>query len=254
MKKTVRRLGLSVLLIGCVLHPLAGLGEDNEPMLQRLFSWMRPFGHYEGRLSDAVAKSTQKSGMSDTLSRVFLVGADSSAIIEWIPGRGADDLVTCPDGHTVFLRRGKVIEVADFKGSGNELRIPDTATPITGIRVKTLYGCITTTPETVNGQSLWIEREAGTHGLMDYADGRLKDRPLPRELQAYPPETIGSALRKLQGIRADSRHAWVRDQKLLLGEAGNDDRARIVDSDFPFSGYPAWLGYSDILMVIGLMD
>jgi hypothetical protein len=235
--------------------PALSHAEVDEGLLQRLFRLIRPSGTYEGRLSDVLAKATQRSGIADTLPRVLLVDHRTGGIVEWVRGRGAVEPVVCPDGRTLVVRRGTRIERTEITIANGQAIPPGGATPVPDILVRQIFGCAPVPGEDATTWDLWVENTAGEFLTVRLSKGTASVGVLPDAFRSDPPRDAGLALRRLQGIRTDGLSAMVRDAKLVVERYNaTGTSSGPLPVQMPVTGDPAWLGDTDWIVVTGLQN
>ncbi len=236
--------------------PAPSYAEADESLLQRLFRLLRPSGKYKGRLSDVLAKATQRSGgIADTLPRVLLVNRRSGETVEWVRGRGTVEPVVCPDGRTLVVRRGSRIERTEITITNGRALVPGAATPLPDIMVRQIFGCTPVAGGDARSWDLWVENIAGEFLTVRLTKGTSSLGVLPEAFRSDPPRDTGLALRRLQGIRADGLTAMVRDAKLVVEfykDTGSSSTPLPVQ--MPVTGDPVWLGESNWIVVTGLQN
>jgi hypothetical protein len=233
--------------------PALSYADVDEGLLQRLFRLVRPSGKYDGRLSDVLAKATQRSGIANTLPRVLLVHGDTGESVEWIRGRGAVEPVVCPDGRTLVLRRGTRVERTEVTITNGQLVLPAAASAVSDVAVRQIFGCTPAPGEKGNSWQLWVENAAGQFQTLRFSGDTSSVGTLPDAFRSDSPGDTCLALRKLQGVRSDGVSAMVRDGRLVL-EPPNGSRTVALPVRMPVTGTPAWLGDTGWLVVIGLQD
>lgn len=249
-----RRLLVALVCLGTLSAlPSPAPAKTDESLLQRLFRLLRPAAKYEGRLSDVLAKATQRSGVADTLPRVLFVDRRSGTVLEWVRGRGSVEPVVCPDGRTVVLRRGSNLERAQVGIDSGKVRLPDAGTPVAGAVARQLFACTQVVGAPPGTWEIWIETAAGELRTVKMGTAAASPAEVPQPFRADPQGDVGPALRKLQGVRADGLCAQVRDARLVVETSGTTD-VKSLSLPMPVTGDPAWLGDSDWIVVTGLLD
>lgn len=230
------------------------LAENNESLWKRLYTLLRPFGTYKGDLSVAVSKATEKSGIGDILPRIILVDYANDKMNEWRPGRGTVEPAVCPDGKTVYMRRGQQLEYAVFDINESGLAAVQALVKLEGINVKHLYACTKDIREGSMGHLLWVQFSENQYGNIYHDNETIENRDLPSDLASQDPYKIMKGLSKLQGVREDGRHVWIRDRKLVVAVNPSHVNPEKYFHEYLFAGDPAWIGTTDYLIVTGLKD
>jgi hypothetical protein len=228
---------------------------DDETLLQHIFRLLHPFGTYHGPLSNAVAKATQKGGLSDTLPRVLVVKWPTGVSLEWAPLRGAVEPVVCPDARTVMVRRGDALEYATIDVSSEPVRLSAVSTSIRTPGVRKLYGCTQSGASKQLKTELWVESTNGEIGIVKTDVQNSSISPLPVDTNTFPAMFAATAVQKLQSVRGDGTSVYVRGKSLVFAApAQGGESSAVVTAPFPFDGTPAWVGDSDYLVVTERKD
>lgn len=245
------------------LPTIAGALAD-EPLLTRLYRLIRP-GASQGqhdkkqsqqnkRLSDFLARATQRGAPTESLTRILLIDVRTGARFEWVRGRGATEPVICPDRRTLVVRRGNtaVTSTIDLATPGAPKFTEPT--PVADLVVRQIFACTHSAARNA-GPDLWIERDTGDVATVSLLTTPRIEGPVPEALRAEWSDNSGPALRRFQGLRADGLAAVALDGRLVLErEVDGHVESRILAIDMPVAGDPAWLGDSDWLVVTGLKD
>lgn len=249
--------GVATAVLASVLAgtPALSIAEADEGLLQRLFRLLRPSGKYEGRLSDALARATQRSGIADTLPRVLLVERRTGETIEWVQGRGTVEPVVCPDGRTLVVRRGTRIERTEVKIADGRVLAPAAASAVPGTTVRQIFGCMPIAGNGAGSWELWVETAAGEFLTVRLTRSAASLGAPPDASWDDPFRETGLALRRLQSIRADGLSATVRDARLVVERYdGTGSGSVSLPVPMPVTGNPAWFGDTDWIVVTGLQD
>lgn len=250
-----REISKFLLLAVLLLPPTQSLAGENEGDLWgKLFALLRPFGSYDGELSVAINKTTQKSGVSDVLPRIYLVNYKEGSLLEWSSGRGAVEPAVCPDGEKIYLRRGKRIEHATIDRSTSSPTIANTSNRINDVSIKHIYACTKNEDSASSGYLLWVQFAENNYGILHHTGDKIEKQKLPAEFSSHAPHQILTGLAKLQGVREDGKHAWVRDGKLVIAATPMHDQPESYFDQLLFGGNPVWINATDYIVVSGLKD
>lgn len=202
-------------------------------------------------LAAAIAMSSQK-GERNSSGRLYLVNAMTGELREWSNVGGTGQPTICPDGKSLFYRRGSAVfrETIHIE-KGDIVRGAEPST-VDALGVHNIYSC---TLDMQGVPVLWVE-----DGDDKIVQARIREStyekvelPLDPELAKVEPRDLAEKLGLLRGIRRDGYHVWVRNHKLVGQKPSDSSLAYIVkpstNPSVHFSGSPAWIGDSDYLFV-----
>jgi len=233
--------------------PVYSYAEAGEGLLQRLYRLIHHDAAYQGRLTEVVQRATLKSSNRGLLPRVLFINGRSGEVIEWIKGKGSVEPLICPDGLTLVVRRGSTIERAYVNMVNGQVEAPGAATQLTGVEARQIFGC--TLAEGGEGVwDVWLENQKGELQTLRINRESTSLAGVPVAFRSDPPEDVGRALRKLQGIRADGSAAMVRNSSLIIEGLLGGKGTQTVQVPVPVTGDAAWLGQSDWVVVTGLKN
>jgi hypothetical protein len=232
--------------------PVYSYAEAGEGLLQRLYRLVHHDAAFQGRLTEVVQRATLKSTNKGLLPRVLFINGRSGEVIEWVKGKGSVEPLICPDGRTLVVRRGSTIERAYVNMVNGQVEAPVEATKLPGVEARQIFGC--TLAEGDEGSwDVWLENQKGELQTLRFNRESTLLAGVPAAFRFDPPEDVGRALRKLQGIRADGLVAMVRNSSLVI-EDNPGKATQTVQVPVPVTGDAAWLGQSDWLVVTGLKN
>jgi hypothetical protein len=230
-------------------NPAPKPAPTQESLLERIYRLVWPLGRYKGRLSDAVARNTEKAGNSAEVP-LYLVNTErpeARAATAWTSALTGREPVVCPGAGTLLYRRGNAVyrEAIRVRSDG----VSSTGAPVemAGVRAGHLWACT----QTADGKlTLWIETMAGELRLARWS-GSTASVSEPAEedgLQLMDPDEFAARLRDFHAIRPDGLAVFVVGGQLIV-QRPDGPRVRLLADEYEFSGTPVWVAESPFVFV-----
>jgi hypothetical protein len=229
----------------------AKTGSPHRSALERLWGLIWPASEFNGDLVRTVTSITERSAPEMGTARLYVVNVTTHSYREWPGGAGILQATVCPDGKTLFYRRGARLLMQALSTDQTQVSPIGNPKQIEDVKVRWLYGC---TQENDGGTALWAEDDGGVLHRLRLSPGRVSWADLPSDaaLQPFEATTLAEDLQKLRSMRPDGFCAWIRDHKLIGKTNPESPPILLVESQISFWGYPNWVGQSPFLFVTGI--
>jgi hypothetical protein len=214
--------------------------------LGRLYKLVWPLGETKVDIPAAVTSGTEKSAPTGGVAHLYLVNTSNRTAREWPGAAGANQPVVCPDGKTLFYRRGGGLVKETIRLAEHDVSAAGRAKKFAGVIVTRLYAC---TEDQKGGVALWAEDEAGSLRILRVREDSAAWEDLPRDdvLSALEPAELANDLQRMRSIRPDGFVVWIQNHQLVGRKGQQPEASLLVDSDLSFSGSPSWIGKSEFL-------
>jgi hypothetical protein len=221
-----------------------------ETILEKLHQLVWPLGRFQGNLSAAVAKATERGG-DGGLPRLYLVDVETGRVIEWRHARGGSSPAVCMESGRVYFLRGSAVHWTILKVQRGVVWEPPAPSRLEGTEARQLFACVRAPAGEL---VIWVRKKDG-----DIAALRVDTNsaaPIPDAemsgMSGADLEVFADRVALMQSIRPDGAHAYLKDAALAVERPGVSALKVIRQPDVRFTGVPAWIGDSGMIVVGGM--